>query len=49
MKLSTIIEKLQEKYDKYGDMQVYAFDHKIGVPHVYRKGVDEYFICFSRE
>lgn len=49
MKLTTIIKELQKINDKYGDMQVYAFGKKIGIPYVYREGKDELFINFSLE
>ena len=49
MRLTTIIKKLQEINDKYGDMQVYAFGRKIGIPTVYCKGNDELFTEFGLE
>ena len=49
MKLTTIIKELQKINDEYGDMQVYAFGKKIGVPTVYRRGKDELFAEFSLE
>ena len=49
MKLTTIIKELQRINDKYGDMQVYAFGRKIGIPNVYCRGNDELFIDFSLE
>lgn len=49
MRLTTAIKELQKINDKYGDMQVYAFGMKIGVPNVYRKGKDEFFAEFSLE
>lgn len=49
MRLTTIIKELQKINDEYGDMQVYAFGKKIGVPTVYRRGKDELFAEFSLE
>lgn len=49
MRLTTIIKELQKINDEYGDMQVYAFGKKIGVPRVYCKGKDELFAEFSLE
>lgn len=49
MRLSTIIKELQKINDEHGDMQVYAFGKKIGIPYVYCKGKDELFIDFSLE
>lgn len=49
MKLSTTIKNLQEIYEKYGDMQIYACGYKIGEPHIYQKGKDELCIYFDRE
>lgn len=49
MKVSTLIDKFKDVYDKYGDMQVYAFGYKIKGPFVYQRGEDDNFVDFSRE
>lgn len=49
MRLTTIINELQKINNEYGDMQVYAFGKKIGIPNVYRYGKDELFTEFSLE
>lgn len=48
MKLSRLIKELSKQYEKYGDMQVYCFGYKIGLPNVYTNGDDEEYINFSR-
>ena len=49
MKISKLINRLQELYGEYGDMQVYAFGFRIKGPNVYINGEDDAYADFSRE